>query len=103
MAARAQELAPELADAADVLSDQLHAHLHRLSKLVDAATWMPLNRVFRASLNRKRILPIQAAALSAITFGAAARILARDGKVEGFIGPSSSSNRSSTTAAGWPN
>ena len=79
---RAPELAPELADAADVLSDQLHAHLYRLSKLV-----MPhlasIEARFRASLNRKRILPIQATALSSITFGAAARILTASGKPEG--------------------
>ena len=65
---------PELADAADVLSDQLHAQLHRLSKLV-APHLDAIESQFRASLNRKRILPIQALALSSITFGAAARIL----------------------------
>ena len=79
---RAQELAPELADAADVLSDQLHEHLYRLSKQV-----MPhldaIEKRFRTSLNRMRIVPSQAAALSSITFGAAARILTRGGKTEG--------------------
>jgi len=71
---RTPELAPELADAADVLSDQLHAQLHRLSKLVTPHLDSIETR-FRASLNRKRILPIQAIALSSLTFGAAARIL----------------------------
>lgn len=65
---------PELADAADVLSDQLHSQLRRLSRLLiphlDA-----IEVRFRAVLGRKRLQPIQAAALSAITFGAAARIL----------------------------
>ena len=78
--ARPQELAPELADAADVLSDQLHAQLHRLSKLV-APHLDVIESQFRASLNRKRILPIQAVALSAITFGAAARILTQAGSL----------------------
>ena len=82
LASRTPELAPELADAADVLSDQLHAQLYRLSKLV-----MPhldvIEARFRSSLNRKRILPIQAAALSSITFGAAARILTKEGKHDG--------------------
>lgn len=67
-----------MADAADVLSDQLHAQLHRLSKLV-APHLDAVEARFRASLNRKRILPIQAAALSSITFGAAARILTSGG------------------------
>jgi signal transduction histidine kinase len=76
--ARPTELAPELADAADVLSDQLHTQLHRLSKQVEPYL-DAIEARFRASLNRKRILPIQAAALSSITFGAAARILTRQG------------------------
>ncbi len=75
---RPPELAPELADAADVLSDQLHAQLHRLSKLVTPHL-DSIEARFRASLNRKRILPIQAMALSSITFGAAARILTGPG------------------------
>ena len=79
---RTPELAPELADAADVLSDQLHAQLHRLSKLV-APHLDAIEAQFRASLNRKRIQPIQAAALASITFGAAARILTSDGEMEG--------------------
>ncbi|HEY3740449.1 MAG TPA: GAF domain-containing sensor histidine kinase [Bryobacteraceae bacterium] len=72
------ELAPELADAADVLSDQLHAQLHRLSTQV-APYLDAIESRFRASLKSKRILPIQSAALSCITFGAAARVLIREG------------------------
>ncbi len=70
---------PELADAADVLSDQLHAQLYRLSKLV-APHLDAIEARFRASLNKKKIQPVQAAALGSITFGAAARILTRGEK-----------------------
>jgi signal transduction histidine kinase len=75
---RQTELAPELADAADVLSDQLHTQLRRLSKQM-APYLDAIEARFRVSLNRKRILPIQANALSSITFGAAARILTKTG------------------------
>lgn len=76
---RPQALATELADAADVLSDQLHAQLYRLSKLV-APHLDSIEAQFRTALNKKKILPAQAAALGSITFGAAARILTRGEK-----------------------
>jgi len=82
------EISPELADAADVLSDQLRVHLHRL-----AAFLLPhadaLDRRFLAKLKTGAALPSAPrhsetpqldgkirVALAAITPGAAARILA---------------------------
>ena len=70
------QLSPELADAADVLSDQLRVHLQRLAVLLEPHT----DRIERQFLNRLRELefqPKQRAALAAITPGAAARILVR--------------------------
>ena len=69
------QLSPELADAADVLSDQLRVHLHRLAVLLDPHT----DKIERRFLSRLRALqfePKQRTALAAITPGAAARILA---------------------------
>ena len=74
------EISPELADAADVLSDQLRAHLHRLAifLLPHAET---LDRRFLAKLKKSQFQPGQfdpkiRTALASITPGAAARILA---------------------------
>ena len=74
------EISPELADAADVLSDQLRAHLQRLAVflLPHAET---LDRRFLALLKLRHFEPRQyepkiRTALAAITPGAAARILA---------------------------
>jgi len=70
------QLSPELADAADVLSDQLRTHLGRLAKLLAPHT----DRIERRFIERLRALgfdPRQRIALAAITPGAAARILAR--------------------------
>ena len=74
------EISPELADAADVLSDQLRVHLHRLAVflLPHAET---LDRRFLARLKRGKFEPRQfepkiRVALASITPGAAARILA---------------------------
>ncbi|MGA3189205.1 MAG: GAF domain-containing sensor histidine kinase [Bryobacteraceae bacterium] len=69
-----EQISPELADAADVLSDQLRVHLHRLAVLLEPHT----DRIDRKFLNRLRKLefePRQRHALAAITPGAAARIL----------------------------
>lgn len=69
------ELSPELADAADVLSDQLRVHLQRL-----AVALLPcvdeLERRFKARLKALKYQQKQRDALTAITLGAAARILA---------------------------
>ncbi len=74
------EISPELADAADVLSDQLRVHLHRLAVLLlpHAET---LDRRFLAKLKRDKFEPRPfepkiRVALASITPGAAARILA---------------------------
>src|SRR5580693_6500789 len=74
------EISPELADAADVLSDQLRVHLHRLAVflLPHAET---LDRRFLAKLKRgkfelRQFDPKIRVALASITPGAAARILA---------------------------
>ena len=69
------QISPELADAAYVLSDQLRVHLQRLAVLIDPHA----DKIERRFMNRLRELqfqPKQRLALSAITPGAAARILA---------------------------
>ncbi len=68
------DLSPELADAADFLSDQLKLHLRRVSELVAPVA----GRLERAFLARLRVLGYdkkQRTALAAITLGAAARML----------------------------
>ena len=70
------QLSPELADAADVLSDQLRVHLQRLAVLIEPHS----GQIEKKFLNRLRSLsfePRQRSALAAITSGAAARILAK--------------------------
>lgn len=70
------QLSPELADAADVLSDQLRVHLQRLAVLLAPHA----DKIERQFLNRLRELqfePQQRSALAAITPGAAARILVK--------------------------
>lgn len=74
------ELSPELADAADVLSDQLRVHLHRLAVLLSPHA-EALDRRFLAKLKQQKFepKPIESkirVALASITPGAAARILA---------------------------
>ncbi len=66
---------PEVADAADVLSDQLKIHLQRLSELM-APHAKKLGRVFDARLRALKYQKKQRAALGSITLGAAARVLA---------------------------
>lgn len=69
------QISPELADAADVLSDQLRVHLHRLAiLLVPHAD--SLERRFQTRLKALSFEPKQRTALSAITIGSATRILA---------------------------
>ncbi|MEP7354146.1 MAG: GAF domain-containing sensor histidine kinase [Acidobacteriota bacterium] len=68
------EISPELADAADVLSDRLQVHLQRMARLLEPDT----ERIERRFLHRLRQMgfhPKQRTALAAITSGAAARIL----------------------------
>lgn len=65
-----------LADAADVLSDQLHGHLQRLAALL-APHAVRLEKRFLGVLRRLRFDVRQRSALAAITLGSAARLLAR--------------------------
>src|SRR5580698_869673 len=69
------QVSPELADAADVLSDQLRVHLHRLAALLEPHT-DKIDRRFLHRLQQLEFQPKQRVALAAITPGAAARILA---------------------------
>ncbi len=69
------ELAPELADAADVLSDQLRTQLQRMSSLLERHV-EKLDTRFQAKLEKLGYEKPQRTALAAITFGNAARILA---------------------------
>ncbi|MGH9558479.1 MAG: hypothetical protein ACRD30_04505, partial [Bryobacteraceae bacterium] len=81
---QAAQVSPELADAADVLSDQLRDHLQRLAVLLAPET----ERIDRRFLDRLRELqfhPKQRLALAAITPGAAARILAQGNTPLKFI------------------
>ncbi len=80
-----EEIAPEraeeprqgqrLAEAADVLSDQLREHLQRLAALLEPQA-DPLDQRFLAGLRSLRFDARQRAALAQVTPGAAARILA---------------------------
>jgi signal transduction histidine kinase len=63
-----------LADAADVLSDQLRAQLHRLALLL-APRVAAIDRRFQAPLRELNLDTRQRAALRAITTGAAARLI----------------------------
>ena len=83
------EISPELADAADVLSDQLRVHLQRL-----AAFLLPhadtLDRRFLARLKERNLEPAQfepkiRTALASLTPGAAARVLANGQPLLKFI------------------
>ena len=69
------EIAPELADAADVLSDQLRVHLQRLAVFLMPHT-EALERRFVAKLKALQFEPKIRNALVALTTGSAARILA---------------------------
>src|ERR1700722_863729 len=70
-----EQISPELADAADVLSDQLRVHLQRLAVLLDPHT-DKIDRRFLKRLRELEFQPKQRLALASITPGAAARILA---------------------------
>ena len=69
------EIAPELADAADVLSDQLRAHLQRMAVFLLPHIDL-LERRFIAKLKVLGFEPKIRSALIALTTGAAAKILA---------------------------
>jgi len=65
-----------LADAADVLSDQLHGHLQRLASLLDPHAGR-LETRFLGALRKLRFDVKQRGALAGITLGAAVRLLAQ--------------------------
>ena len=75
---------PELADAADVLSDQLRVHLQRLAVLL-APHSDQIERRFLHRLRELEFQPKQRLALAAITPGAAARVLVRGNPPMKFI------------------
>ena len=64
------------ADAADVLSDQLRVHLHRLAVLLEPHA-DSIDRKFVGRLRQLSFEPKQRAALAQITPGAASRILSQ--------------------------
>ena len=70
------QLSPGLADAADVLSDQLRVHLHRLAVALEPHAGQ-IDRKFLDRLRQLEFEPKQRIALAQITPGAAARLLAR--------------------------
>lgn len=72
---QATQISPELADAADVLSDQLRVHLHRLAVLLLPHSHR-LEQRFLSRLKTLQFEPKQRSALAAITLGAATRTLA---------------------------
>jgi signal transduction histidine kinase len=78
------QISPELADAADVLSDQLRSHLKKMSRLLEPHTER-IERRFVHRMQQMGIEPMQRVALAAITTGAAARILARNRPALQFI------------------
>ena len=81
---QAAQLSPELADAADVLSDQLRVHLHRLAVLLEPHVER-IDRKFVIRLRELEFEPKQRVALAQITPGAAARILAKGKAAPHFI------------------
>jgi signal transduction histidine kinase len=76
--------APALADAANVLSDQLKTHLNRLAALLKPHLGR-LDRAFEQRLRRLGWGPKQRITLAAITAGAAARIVARGHPLHDFL------------------
>lgn len=73
-----------LADAANVLSDQLRTHLGRLAKLLKPCA-DALDARFLIRLQKLRFPPRQRTALAALTPGAAARIVGRGGQLQAFL------------------
>ena len=71
------QVSPELADAADVLSDQLRFHLQALARFLEPHA-DKVDRRFLSRLREMGFEPQQRAALAGITPGAASRVLAND-------------------------
>ncbi len=75
---------PALADAADLLSSRLRQELRRFARYLQPHTG-PAGRRFAARLQELGFTPAQRNALSAVTLGAAARIIARSGRIADLI------------------
>ncbi len=90
------QISPELADAADVLSDQLREHLQRLAVLLEPHT----DKIERKFLNRLRELGFQPKQRTALAGDYAGRRGAHSGERRNRR--SNSSSRWNITAAGWP-
>jgi signal transduction histidine kinase len=78
------EIAPELADAADVLSDQMRVHLQKLADFL-APHGAALDRRFEDRLRKLQFEPKIRTALAALTPGAAAKVLAEGKPPLSFI------------------
>ncbi len=81
---RSPATTPVLADAADVLSDQLRVHLERLSFVLQPHA-ADLDSRFRAQLRKRRFDARQIKALCDITPGAAARIFSEARPINDFF------------------
>ena len=81
---RSKTASPVLADAADVLSDQLRMHLRRLARLLKPHAGALERRVV-SRLLKLRFEPRQRTALAALTPGAAARIVSRGRQLGVFL------------------
>ena len=95
---QAEQLSPELADAADVLSDQLRVHLHRLAVLLEPYT----DKIDRKFLNRLRQLefqPKQRMALDTAQVLALAQVTSETSSPTAVNGGALTLNDTSETAA----
>ena len=81
---RSSTASPVLADAANVLSDQLRTHLRRVAGLLKPHV-AALDRRFQARLQELGLGPKQRTALAALTPGAAARIVSRGRQLRIFL------------------
>ncbi len=75
---------PALADAADVLSSRLKQELRRFARYLQPHV-NPADRRFKARLQELGFTAAQRSALVSVTLGAAARIIARSGRVGDLI------------------
>jgi hypothetical protein len=80
----ASVLSPELADAADVLSDRLREQMQRLAAWAEPHT-IRIDRAFLSRLRKLGVETRQRNALAAITTGAAARLLRQGQPLVKFI------------------
>jgi len=81
---RSRGVSPVLADAADVLSDQLRTHLIQLAKVLKPHL-KELDTRFQARLQQLRFEPMERTAIAALTSGAAIRFVARGRSLPAFL------------------